>query len=361
MKKVAFVISGMSSGGAENSVVNILEEFTKNHLITIYIFQNLTNEIKIPKYPNLELSRLKANSLKDIKIFLKLKKELKLYDLVIAELLWAQYWTGFIGLLDKSIRHKIIWVEHNVYKNRTRWQWLVIKFLGNFVKKIIAVSDEVSLSFSQKTNLKTEIIYNAIIVPNNCHANFSFCNKDSISIALYGRLVPQKNPSRAIDVFLELTKESDLLVKPKLEIIGGGSLEAELVKDFSHNKNIKFLGHKDRSQALFELSKNQIYLSTSLYEGFPLARFEALKLGLCVVSTRTAGYRFLLDYYKTDAQMRRVGIYFVDDSPKEIMNALKSLSNGNFWDVELINQRIACTDTLLPKIIVEKFLLNLEV
>jgi glycosyltransferase involved in cell wall biosynthesis len=219
----------------------------------------------------------------------------------------------------------------------------------------------VSLSFSQKTNLKTEIIYNAIIVPNNCHANFSFSNKDSIGIAKYGRLVPQKNPYRAIDVFLELAKESDLLVKPKLEIIGGGSLEAELVKDFSHNKNIKFLGHKDRSQALFELSKNQIYLSTSLYEGFPLARFEALKLGLCVVSTRTAGYRFLLDFYKTDAQMRRVGIYFVDDSPKEIMNALKSLSNGNFWNAELINQRIACTDTLLPKIIVEKFLLNLEV
>jgi hypothetical protein len=134
MKKVAFVVSGMSSGGAENSIVNILEEFTKNHLITIYIFQNLANEISIPKYSNLELSRLNASSLKDIKIFLKLKKELKLYDLVIAELLWAQYWTGFIGLINKSIRHKIVWVEHNVYKKRTHCQWLVLKFLGNFNK-----------------------------------------------------------------------------------------------------------------------------------------------------------------------------------------------------------------------------------
>lgn len=338
----------------------MLEEFTKNHLITIYIFQNLANEINLPKYSNLELYRLNASSLKDLKIFLKLKKELELYDLVIAELLWAQYWTGFIGLLNKSMRHKIVWVEHNVYKKRTRSQWLVLKFLGNFVKKVIAVSEEVSLSFSQKTNLKTEVIYNAIVVPKNCHANFSMNKTDSISIALYGRLVPQKNPYRAIDAFLKLTKENDLLIKPKLEIIGGGSLEAELVKNFSYYDNIRFLGYKDRSQALLELSKNHIYLSTSLHEGFPLARFEALKLGLCVVSTRTAGYKFLLDYFKSEARMRSVGIYFVDDSQKDIVNALKSLSDENFWENDCINQRIACTDTLLPKIIVGKFLLNLE-
>jgi glycosyltransferase involved in cell wall biosynthesis len=304
---------------------------------------------------------LNASSLKDIKIFIKLRKELKLYDLVIAELIWAQYWSGFIGLFDKSIRQKIMWVEHNVYKNRTRWQWLMLRILGNFVDKIIAVSDEVSLSFSQKTNLRTEVIYNAIVVPKNCHPNFSIGNRESIGIALYGRLVPQKNPTLAINAFLNLTKENNLLVKYKLEIIGGGSLEAKLIRNFSTQENIKFLGHKDKDQALSELSKNQIYLSTSIYEGFPLARFEALKLGLCVVSTRTAGYKFLLDYYKTDAQMRKIGIYFVDDSLKEIVNALKTLSNGNFWNTEVINQRIACTDSLSPKIVAEKFLLNLEV
>lgn len=360
MKKIAFVISGMSSGGAENSLVNILEELTKNNLVTIYVLQSLNNEIIIPKYSNLEVFRLEARNLTDIKVFFKLKSRLKLYDLVIAQLLWAQYWTGFIGLLNKSLRCKILWVEHNEYINRGYWQWLVIKILGRFTRKIIAVSDEVSVSFSKRTNLKTDIIYNSISVPERYSMNFSVGNSDSISIALYGRLVPQKNPHLAINAFLKLAKEGDLLVKPKLRVIGGGSLEADLIEDFSDQKIIEFLGGKEKSQALFELSKSHIFLSTSLYEGFPLARYEALKLGLCVVSTRTAGYKFLLNYYKTDANMKKFGIYFVDDSIVEIANALKALAHGNFWNPELTHQRIACTDNLLPEIVAQKFLLSLD-
>ena len=237
---------------------------------------------------------------------------------------------------------------------------MAIKILGRFTRKIIAVSDEVSISFSRRTNLKTDIIYNSISVPKNYFMNFSFGNSDSISIALYGRLVPQKNPHLAINAFLKLAKEGDLLVKPKLRIIGGGSLEADLIEDFSDQKNIEFLGGKEKSQALFELSKSHIFLSTSLYEGFPLARYEALKLGLCVVSTRTAGYKFLLDYYKTDANMKKSGIYFVDDSIVEIANALKALAHGNFWNPELTHQRIACTDNLLPEIVAQKFLFSLD-
>ena len=71
MKKIAFVISGMSSGGAENSVVNILEELIKDNLVTIFILQNLNNEIIIPKYSNLVVIRLEARNLTDIKIFFK--------------------------------------------------------------------------------------------------------------------------------------------------------------------------------------------------------------------------------------------------------------------------------------------------
>ena len=81
--------------------------------MTIFILQNLNNEIIIPKYSNLEVIRLEARNLTDIKIFLKLKSRLKLYDLIIAQLLWAQYWTGLIGLFNKSLRCKILWVEQN--------------------------------------------------------------------------------------------------------------------------------------------------------------------------------------------------------------------------------------------------------
>jgi len=356
MRKIAIVISGMSAGGAENSLINLLKEFTKGHFVRLYILQNIDNEINIPQYPNLEVFRLEADSLKDFKMFFKLKKELKLFDLVIAHLLWAQYWTGFVSLLDKSMRDKILWVEHNVYINRGYLEWVVLKFLGRFIKKIIAVSDEVGQSFSSKTNLKTEVIYNAISIHKDCYANIPTAHGNSFGIAFYGRVVTQKNPYLAINAYIQLAEEREFHIRTKLHVIGGGPLEAKLISDFSHLPNIEFLGYKEKNQALSELAKNQVYLSTSSYEGFPLARFEALKLGLCVVSTRTAGYNFLLNYYKSDSQMKKIGIYFVDNELNDIKNALKTLVSGNFWTTELISQRIECTDNLRPEIIAKKFL-----
>jgi glycosyltransferase involved in cell wall biosynthesis len=356
MKKIAILISGMSPGGAENSIINLLEEFAKSYLIRLYIFQNLENEIDIPKFDNLEISRLNASGLIDLNVFLKLRKELESFNLIIAHLFWAQLWTGFVGLFTRAVRTKILWVEQNVYVNRNFWQWQIMKFLAQFIKKVIAVSDEVGRFYFEKTAVRTEIIYNPISLPRDCNVTLASKQGNSISIAFYGRLVTQKNPYLAINSFIQFSHQQASLFETKLNVIGGGNLKPKLVNDFLHRNDIEFMGYLEKCKGLYALGDNQIYLSTSLHEGFQLARFEALKLGLCVVSTRTAGYEYLLNYYKSDSEMKRVGIYFVDGKLPEITNALIELSRGNFWSSKLINERIACTVNLKPEKIAKKFI-----
>lgn len=288
-----------------------------------------------------------------------MKKILKTHEYILAHLIWAQYWTGIMCVLDKSFRKKTIWFEHNVYLNRKFLHWKILKLLGFFIKSVIAVSEEVSSYFKMKTNIQPKVLHNALSVPQLMKSTPRF--KDKImQIGIYGRLVDQKNPFLAANSFLELCKLKNVKYLGRLNVIGSGPLKAKLLEYYSINQNITFYEYAERRQALQKLSKCHILLSTSRFEGFPLARFEALKLGLCIVSTRTAGFKFLLDYYKSEKHMREIGIFFVNEDILEITQALKTLMDDRFWCTDYINQRIKCTEQLSPENISSKLLLEME-
>jgi glycosyltransferase involved in cell wall biosynthesis len=327
--------------------------------VTIFVLQDLNTEIDHIKTKNLSVVRLNSKNLFDFSSFLRLKRMLKAYDSIFAHLIWAQYWTGIFCFIDKTFRNRVIWFEHNVYKNRKNIHWLLLSFLGRFVKKVLVVSEEVAEYFLGKTKLKSIIVHNAIYIPSHLQIKPEF-NKKHFDIAIFGRLIPQKNPFLAIESFLKLSKQNDLSRIPRLNLIGDGTLKEQITEEFAPKSNIKVYGHLERSLALRKLARYQIFLSTSNYEGFPLARFEALKLGLCVVSTRTAGYKFLLDYYKSDSAMQDVGIFFVDDDSSEICLALRALMNPKFWLPKAVKARVSCTDLLLPRVVAAQLLKELN-
>lgn len=355
MKRIAIIISGFSHGGAEYSIYNTLPEFDKDNSVVIYILQNLDKEIVIPSLKNVETRRLNATSLKDLASFYQLYKSLNDFDLIFSHLIWAQYWTGLFGIFNKSIRKKVIWVEHNVYINRTRVEWRVLGFLGRFVNKIIAVSDEVSLFLFEKTQLKSEIIYNAITVPNN-GVRVNEANSKHINIAIYGRLVSQKNPILGVNSFLLLKEKLNLPLNLTLNVIGNGPLKNSLVSQYSGYPDIKFFEYQDRDSALNKLASCDIFLSSSIYEGFPLARMEALKLGLCVISTRTAGYNYLLRYYKSDLNMKAAGVYFVESNSKALMGAIQELLGEKYHSAIAKKRRVACVNDFSPSAVARKYL-----
>lgn len=358
-KKIAIVISGLTQGGAEYSICNLLPYIDETNIITIICLQNFDKEIELPRTRNYNLIRLEAKKLTDLSSFLRLKRILKNHEYIFAHLIWAQYWSGLMCVLDKSFREKTIWFEHNLYLDRKFLHWKILKFLGLFIKNVIAVSEEVSSYFTINTKIKTKVLPNPISVPKHLTGNARFEGK-IVDIAVYGRLVNQKNPFLAADSFLELHRLKNIKYSPRLNIIGSGQLKAKLCDYCSTNPDIIFYEFPKKHLALQKLSECQIFLSTSRFEGFPLARFEALRLGLCVVSTKTAGLKFLLDYYRSEKYMREIGIYFVNEDLTEISQALKTLANKRFWRQDYIDQRVSCTKQLSPKNISVKLLQELE-
>jgi len=358
-KKIAIVISGLAPGGAEHSILNILSNISKNNLVTIFVLQNLDIEIDFKESKSANIVRLNAKNIKDFSSFIRLKRMLDSYDLIFAHMIWSQYWSGLMCVIDKSFRNKLTWIEHNVYLNRKNVEWKILSLLGKFVSEVIAVSSEVSDFFCSRTSIKPKVIHNPIVVPKKL-IGFSKFNKKYFDIAVYGRLVHQKNPYLAINSFLKFSEHKILRHLPRLIIIGDGPLKEKIFGEFSSHRDIKFLGYNKRDEALKTLAECQIFLSTSKHEGFPLARFEALKLGLCMVSTRTAGYKFLLDHYLSEINMKDIGIFFVSDDSTEISAALRSLQDKKFWTADCIKRRIECTESLSPENISSQLLFELE-
>lgn len=111
--------------------------------------------------------------------------------------------------------------------------------------------------------------------------------KCCMTVAMLGRVTAQKNPQRFIDV-ASLSKEANLNIVFKW--IGDGPLRSEM-EDLCRAKGLEnivtFTGFQKNPFPM--LSRADILMVTSDFEGFCLAIPEAMCLGVPVISTRTAG------------------------------------------------------------------------
>ena len=147
--------------------------------------------------------------------------------------------------------------------------------------------------FSEKYwNKAHEFIRNAIEVDN-----FTFNSEirktirdeygfgDKLVIGHVGRMAPQKNQKKLIDVFNEVHK-----VNPEthLVIIGTGELEEKLkqqVKDLGLSQAVTFTGVLSNVNEWY--SAIDVFVMTSLYEGLPVVAVEAQAADLPCVLTDT--------------------------------------------------------------------------
>lgn len=353
-KKIAILISGMAPGGAEASIATVLPEFIKNNTVKLYLLANLPTEIDLPDHPNFSVIRLNANGIFDIKTFLFLIHNVKKSDVILAHLLWAQIWTGIMGILSCEIRGKLIWFEHNCYIHRNKLEWLLLAILGKFTKSIVSVSQEVAEFLIRKTRLISVVIPNAIDSSLNLSCelpNF----RDGLNVAFFGRLVTQKRPDLAVLEFSKYLNLKEVPATDKLVFIGDGYLHDELKKELLGNKNFVFKGYLSHSFAVSELCKCQIYINTSDYEGFCIARIEALSLGLCIVSRKNAGYLLVQSFFINDLEMREYGIFFVNDD-EDIAKVLIELNSARYWTADKIKRRKDLAKFFKPSDIALKYL-----
>ena len=277
MKKnqnLSIIIDAFSRGGAQKVLQLLIPEFlNKYKSVTIFLIQNNKNEMQLDNLQKLGLKiyRLEAKNILDFRAFIKFMIVIikSKPSQIQAHLFWSQIWSIFIKLLLPKAQ--IYWVEHNTYLNRTLLQWKLYKFLSNFSSKIIVVSNEIDVFLKKKGIGENVVIFNPI------SSNFTNVKKDLAKpqFLFVGRLNEQKNPLLLLDSFNHAILNNLIPGSSKLSICGEGVLHKTLFEKSNllpYKEQITFHGFLEEADLITQYQNSMVIVSTSIFEGFPLAR-----------------------------------------------------------------------------------------
>ena len=350
MKKnqnLSIIIDAFSRGGAQKLLQLLIPEFLNRYKsVTIFLIQDNKNEMQLDNLQKLGLKiyRLEARNILDFRAFIKflvLMTKSKPSQ-IQAHLYWSQIWSIFAKfLLPKA---QIYWVEHNTYLNRTKLQWVAYKLASLLIKKIIAVSYEVSDFLISLQIKKSVVIFNPISskfmvgVKNISYPSFLFV----------GRLNKQKNPELLIDSFDYAIRNSVIPPSSKLSICGEGSLLNLLIEKTDRlpfKELITFYGFLDEETLSRQYQESMVLVSTSDYEGFSLVRAEALASGCAIVTTNTSGIKILLTKNE-ELSSPLEGVFIVNSDAQSVANGMAKALDTQLWKDNSIKSRVEMVNKL---------------
>lgn len=311
MTKLLFLINTLRDGGAEKILVDLVNHLNPNQfdieVKLIYkhgvYLDKLNKNIKTtfisgkPKtFWSTQISRLLPRLSSKIlhKLFIRKK-----YDIEIAFL--EGYATKIIAGAPNGVK-KLAWVHCDLTK--TEWITGVFKNENGFINcykkidEVICVSESVKNAFIQRFGniSKLSVKYNPVDeIKIQKLSNEKIDNpikKDCFTIISSGRMVYPKNFSRLLRAINHIQKQG---YKLQLWLLGDGEERDSLenyVKENNLRDTIFFIGFQKNP---FPYIKNSdLYVCSSIYEGFSTAVTEALILGTPVLTTDVAGMRELL-------------------------------------------------------------------
>lgn len=292
-KKLVFFIGGLNFGGMER-VVFIANELLKEDydikIVTLY--QDNADYEKSNEYYNLNVPPSKKKVLTFIKRFIrtiKMKNELK-PDIVFSFGMYLNYLNILSKILKKSKEETIVGIRSydwltEPFVNKKIDSWIMMHADKiNSVSKLIANDAEKIWGIPKEKNI---VIYN----PYNIHEieekakedidDFEF-NEDKYYIITMGRLSNQKGYNHLIRAFNQVSQKYNNV---QLIILGNGDKKNDLkkmIEDYNLCSRVFLLGGKNNPYKY--VKKANLYVLSSLTEGFPNALCEAMCIGTPVVS-----------------------------------------------------------------------------
>lgn len=301
--KILLVINDFLTGGAQRLLVDLMQQWDPNlyelHLLTFREYPGRGNLIdSIPPY--VRRHHLQARNIFDIKAQMSTRKLIKQLKpaIIISNLYFANTLSRVSLLGDET---PVVTVEHNTYRNKNIFQHCVDWILSFKSFKVVAVSEAVReflISYQRISPSKIEVIANGIALERieRRRARDSRAEirkslgipENEIVILLVGRLVAQKDPLLALRAFARFV-EISAGIRSRIVIVGSGELDDQIRTESERlgiSELVFLIGEADPHR--FYMSAD-IFLSTSIIEGFGLVRAEALAYGLPVVTTGTGG------------------------------------------------------------------------
>lgn len=332
-KHILFFIQSLSGGGAEKVLVTLLKhiDYAKYDVTLMPLIDKgvLRDEIDKSRINYKPVIREAKNAWQ--RFWNKVKYKL-IYHYLPCEVVnrwiipqkgvdvYIAFIEGFATrLISFAPKKKIAWVHADlktdpwtlharVYRSVEEEQAFYKRF-----DKVICVSKPIEQVMKEHYGLmNTLTIYNPLDTEDilqKAKESIGVEISSSFNIVSVGRLVPQKGYNRLIHVIGKLRRQGKDV---QLYLIGEGRdrkhlesiIHKEGLEDFVH-----FMGFMKNPYAL--MSVMDLFVCSSIAEGFSLVIAEAMTLGLPIISTNCAGPNELLEYgrYGLLVENSEIGIY----------------------------------------------------
>ncbi len=296
--KIALFIPSLRGGGAERVFVNLANEFSNRGLNVDLILtekvgpyiQNLSREINI----------VDLNSKRALSSLFPLIKYIKKEEIDV--LISALPHLNIITILANTFslnKVKVIVTEHNYFSEEQKSvsflkrviTKLFIKLIYGKAKAVVAVSQGVADDLVENISIKRSnlyVIYNPInieIISKESKKEVEhkwLKNKKRPVILSVGRLTKQKDFPTLIKAFAKLREKKEI----KLIILGEGEDREKLeilIKELKLENDINMRGFVDNPYSY--MLNSDVFVLSSIYEGFGNVLVEAMACGTPIVST----------------------------------------------------------------------------
>lgn len=311
MKTVLFILTNLAGGGAEKVLVDIFKHTDYNHyhvdlLLVVdegVYLNSIPASIKIHSLYKKRGARYKLDfalsRYMGINYFQRRLVEREIsdnYDSIVSfmegiPLKFHKYLTG-------RAKKNISWIHTDMNKLHYTIQYFrrgEEKKLYSKMDRVVVVSNQAKLGFCKEFDMHTHLdtIYNPIDKKSiRLLADEQHIETRKVTICCVGRLTYAKRYDRALYVVSKLLANGYDI---ELWIIGCGILEKQLRRqcaDLGIEKNVDFLGFQSNPYPYIKAA--DIFLSTSMTEGYPLVICEALCLDKPIVATNVTGPREIL-------------------------------------------------------------------
>lgn len=337
MIKILFFIPGLSEGGAEKVLRNLVNNMDQTKFdITVQTIANCDSEkYLIPGVHYKVINRCKTRwGRKFFEYWFRLCAEFKLayrffvkgdYDIEVAYL--ETIATKIIAQSTNKQAAKLAWV-HCDLSQKEGIKDVAKKLKGQYKKynKIVCVSEDVQKGFCQVFGEG----FDTIVLPNvideeeiRRKAESQTCdthkkNWNGNTFLAVGRLTQQKNFRYLISECGELQNSGQQF---RLDILGEGPEKEALdrqIKELNLNECVRLRGYKENPYPW--MRNADAIVCSSKYEGISSVIIEALILGKVVITVPCSGMKELLG----DSEY---GI-IAEDSDKGLYNCLKDFLNN---------------------------------
>lgn len=319
-KKILFVIDSLRGGGAEKVLTDIAKYLDKDKfditILSVFDGGKYVDEVKkyakyqyiFPEYKSNNYLSKVINSLKyrAAKFMLRRFNPKYLYNYAVKdkydyEVSFLEGYSAIIVSGSNNIKStKIAWIHTDLIKNswsKDYFKYKTEKEIYLKFHKIMCVSKEVKRAFQKKNNIYRNVFvqYNPVderFIKIKSQEKLDIERPNKFLITTIGRLEPQKSYDRLLKVHKKLI---DLGCDYELWIIGEGT-ERKKLEDYIVNNNldesVKLLGFKKNPYKYLGVS--DLFVCSSLIEGFSTVATEATILGIPIVTTDCAGMKELL-------------------------------------------------------------------